>query len=60
MLILDEVLGLVANNIITVEELKEVLELKSDAVDIIMTGNSVAEELYGLADEVTIITTEKN
>lgn len=59
LLILDEVLGLVENRIITVDELREILALKGDDVDIIMTGNNVSEELYELADEVTIITTEK-
>lgn len=59
LLILDEVLGLVANNIITVEELKEVLSLKNDDTDIIMTGNDVPDDLYSLADEVTIINTQK-
>jgi len=39
-------------------EMKDALN-KGDEVDIIMTGNNVSEELYDLADEVTIITTEK-
>jgi len=59
MLILDEVLGLVDNDIITVQELKDILELKGDDVEIILTGNYVSEALYDLADEVTVITTEK-
>ena len=57
LLILDEVLGLVDNNIISVEELEEVLSLKGENTDIIMTGNKVSEKLNELADEVTIITT---
>ncbi len=60
MLVLDEVLGLVENKIITKEELKEVLSLKGDGIDVIMTGNMVSDELYDLADEVTMITTEKS
>lgn len=59
LLILDEVLGLVDNGIITVEELKDVLSLKGDNTDIIMTGNKVSESLNKLADEVTTITTEE-
>ncbi len=60
MLILDEVLGLVDNGIITVDELKQVLDLKSDYQDIIMTGNTVTESLCDLADEITTITTRFN
>ncbi len=59
MLILDEVLGLVENKIITKEELKQILELKQEDKDIIMTGNTTSEELYDLADEVTVITTTR-
>ena len=59
LLILDEVLGLVENNIITVEELKEIIDIKNDDTDIILTGNSISEGLYDLADEVTIISTQK-
>ena len=58
LLILDEVLGLVDNGIITVDELKEVLDTKSDDTDIILTGNKVSERLNDLADEITVITTE--
>ena len=60
MLILDEVLGLVDNGIITKEELKQVLDLKRDDQDIIMTGNTIAESLCDVADEVTTITTRLN
>lgn len=40
MLILDEVLGLIDNKIITVEDLKNVLESRDGETDIIMTGIS--------------------
>jgi len=59
MLILDEILGVLDNGIISVDELKEILDLKGEDVDIIMTGNNISDELYDLADEVTTITTEK-
>lgn len=59
MLILDEILNVIDNSIISVEELEEILSLKGEGVDIIMTGNNVSNELFDLADEVTIITTEK-
>lgn len=59
LLVLDEVLGLVDNNIISIDELKDILSLKNDDMDIILTGNEVSEEMFALADEVTTITTEK-
>ena len=58
LLILDEVLGLVDNGIITVEELEDVLSTKGENTDVIMTGNKVSEKLYELADEVTLISTD--
>ena len=53
LLILDEVLGLIDNGIITVEELKALLALKPDEMDIIMTGITLNDEVCMLADEVT-------
>lgn len=53
LLILDEVLDLVGNNIISVEELKNLLLCKLDDVDVIMTGTFMNDQVCGLADEVT-------
>ncbi len=54
LLILDEVLGLIDNRIITVEDLKNLLETRSDAeTDIIMTGIALNDGVCALADEVT-------
>lgn len=58
LLILDEVLGLIDKDIISVEDLKAVLEYKSDT-DIIMTGTSLVDEICILADEVSRIETLK-
>ena len=57
LLILDEVLGLLDNGIITIEELKSVLQAKSDDTAIIMTGITVNDEICNLADEVSKIET---
>lgn len=57
LLILDEVLELVDNSIISVEELKTLLLCKPDDMDIIMTGVSLNKDVYALADEVTKIET---
>ena len=59
MLILDEVLGLIGNGIITVEDLKNVLSVRDDETDIIMTGVPINEEICTLADYVTEIRTVK-
>lgn len=59
LLIMDEVLGLVDNGIITVEDLKNLLEAKDDETDIIMTGISLNDEICMLADEVSRIETLK-
>ena len=44
LLILDEVLGLIDNEIITVEDLKNLLEARDGETDIIMTGISLNHE----------------
>lgn len=54
LLILDEVLGLIDNDIITVEELKNLLEARADEeTDVIMTGIALNDDVCMLADEVT-------
>lgn len=57
LLILDEVLELLHNDIITVEELKKLLLCKPDDMDIIMTGTTLNDEVCMLADEVTRVET---
>lgn len=59
LLILDEVLGLIEKEIITVEELKNVLECRSENTDIILTGITLEDEVCILADEVSKIETVK-
>lgn len=58
LLILDEVLVLIEKNIITVEELKSLLEYQ-DETDIILTGATLTEDIFELADEVSRIETAK-
>ncbi len=57
LLILDEVLGLVDNGIITVDELRSLLSVKPDEMDIIMTGITLNDDVCLLADEVTRVET---
>lgn len=54
LLILDEVLGLIDKEIITVEDLKNLLELRGEA-NVIMTGISLNDDVCILADKVSRI-----
>lgn len=58
LLILDEVLGLIENDIITVEDLKALLECHGET-DVILTGIALKDEICILADEVSKIETVK-
>lgn len=55
MLILDEVLGLIEKEIISVEDLKNVLSCKSEDTTVILTGIALNDEICLLADEVSKI-----
>ncbi len=59
LLILDELLGLIDNGILTVEDLKELLDTRDDETDILLTGIALNEEICMLADEVFRIETLK-
>lgn len=54
-LILDEVLGLLAAGIISAEDLKSLMEHKNEGTELILTGQYKAEDLWSLADEVTVM-----
>lgn len=56
LLILDEVLGLIEKEIITVEDLKNLLACREDT-SVILTGIRINEEICSLADEVSRIET---
>lgn len=58
LLILDEFLGLVEKAIISVDELKSMLECRG-ATSIILTGINLSDEICVLADEVSRIETVK-
>lgn len=55
LLILDEVLGLVDNGIISEEDLKGVLLAQGDETDVILTGISMSEGIREMADTVSCI-----
>lgn len=58
LLILDEVLGLVEQDIISVEDLKALLECQG-GTNVILTGISLSDDICVLADEVSKIDTVK-
>ena len=60
LLILDEVLELLDNDIISVQELRALLLCKPEGMDIIMTGTTSNDEAYPLADEVTKVETVRS
>lgn len=51
-LILDEVLGLVDKGIITVDELKTLIEAGDEDTELVLTGIEMFDELYPYADDV--------
>lgn len=51
LLVLDEFLGLVDQNIMTYEELKNLLDLR-DEVDVILTGKVLPDRMNELADQI--------
>lgn len=57
LLILDEVLGLIDNQIITEEELREVLSLKQEQSTVILTGITLNDDICMLANQVSKIET---
>ncbi len=57
--VLDEILGLVDLDVISVEELRQMLDARPDDMEIILTGRVLRDELRGLADEIYQIEAEK-
>lgn len=59
LLILDEILGLVDNAIINDDELKSMIDMKAENVEIILTGIQLSDKICVLADEISKIETVK-
>lgn len=58
-LILDELLGLLDNKIITMEDIREIVEHKSENMELIFTGRFINDELMAIADSVSKVETLK-
>lgn len=52
-LIMDEVMGAVHNNLITKEQLSQLIDLKPENMELILTGRNVPEEIAEKADLIT-------
>lgn len=59
LLVLDEILGLLDNGIITAEGIAEILKQKDETMHIIMTGRNLPAQLREYADSVTTLTTDE-
>lgn len=58
-LILDEVLGLIEYGIASVEDIRTIIEARSEEAELILTGNYSTENLWKYADTVTEMVTKK-
>lgn len=59
LLILDEILGLLDEKVVTLEEVTELVNAKPDEMNIIFTGRVLPEAMRDLADEIYNIESEK-
>jgi len=56
-LILDEILGLTEKGIVTIDELRGLIDAVGEDTELLLTGNSRCEELWPYVDEVTELVT---
>ncbi len=56
-LILDEILGLTERGIVTIDELKSLIECAGEEMELMLTGTCRCEELWPYVDEVTELAT---
>ncbi|MBO5373783.1 MAG: cob(I)yrinic acid a,c-diamide adenosyltransferase [Lachnospiraceae bacterium] len=59
MLILDEVLGILENNLVEEEDLQNIINARSEDTDLIMTGTVLSEAFKPQIDEIYRIISEK-
>ena len=59
-LILDEILGIVDQGIISAEEFRSFLEARDEETDLVMTGRVCPEGIEKYVDEISVVSTGKN
>ncbi|MDO4647501.1 MAG: cob(I)yrinic acid a,c-diamide adenosyltransferase [Eubacteriales bacterium] len=57
-LVLDEILGLLDNDILEEQTLREILQMRDPSIHIIMTGWRFPDSLRDCVDSITTVTTE--
>lgn len=60
LLILDELLGVIDNGVVTREDMETLFRAKADEAQIIITGRNLPEYMRGFADDIFQIRTEKS
>ncbi len=60
LLVLDELLGVIDNGIVTKEDVEALFRAKADGAQIIVTGRKLPDYMRELADEIYEIQTEKS
>ena len=60
MLVLDEVLGLIDLDILTLEDIIQLIEMCDDFTKLVLTGQSLPEELVPYANIISRIELEKD
>ena len=59
LLILDELLGVIDNGVVTAQDVENLFRAKTDGTQVIVTGRSLPEDLKGYADEIYQIKEKK-
>lgn len=59
LLVLDELLGVIDNGVISMEEARALFQAKTDETQLIVTGRVLPDDLRGYADEIYQIRPEK-
>ncbi len=59
MVVLDEILGLVDQNVISIDDIREMLSAKPEDMTLIFTGRVLKDEIREFADEIYNIAPEK-
>jgi cob(I)alamin adenosyltransferase len=52
-LIMDEIMGAISNNLVTKEQIVELLEARPENIEVILTGRNVPQEIADRADLIT-------
>ena len=60
LLVLDELLGVIDNGVVTKEDVQALFQAKAEDTQIIVTGRKLPEYLKDMADEIYQIQTEKS